>query len=263
MKKNNDQKNFDFGRDPKEQIGWILDLDRPLLVLQEMLKEMFDDLLPESAPMLLRAKQYRDLLLFALLCANPLRIRMFSIMEFDKHLVRMDDGSWRMRFKRGAFKNRRTLKSDYEVGVARELWPLLDRYRKEFHPVLAGSTRARHVFIRCGRCGPGNIQGSPLLPSSLNHIIHKLTQVYTPGGVGFSPHAFRHIVATDIIKKDPRIGFFLAARALHDKLETVEKEYIHLKTREFFEPVNTHFSEAWNQVFNATGSVMAEMAAAV
>lgn len=250
MKKNNNRENYDFGRDPKERIEWILELDRPLLLLQEVLKEMLDDLLPENAPQLLRARQYRDLLLFALLCANPLRVSMFTIMEFGKHLVRMNDGSWRLRFKRGAFKNRRSLKSAYEVRVAKELWPMLERYKSEFHPLLAGTTGSQHVFIRGKHGGHGKRVGEPLSANSLNYIIIKLTELYLPGGVGFPPHAFRHIIATDIIKKDPRIGFFLAARALHDKLDTVESEYVHLKTSEFFEPVNLHFGEAWSQVFN-------------
>jgi integrase len=250
MKKNNDQENFDFGRDPKELISWILDLDRPLLLLNKMLKEMWVDLLPDTASASERARQYRNILLFALLCANPLRIRMFSIMEFEKNLFRKDDGSWRLRFRKGAFKNRRGLKSEYEVGVAKELWPMLDRYKEEFHPVLVGSTGSRYVFTGVGCRGRGGRkQGAPLSAESLSHIVKQLTGLYVSGGLGFGPHSFRHIVATDIIKKDPRIGFFLAARALHDKLETVENEYIHLKTSEFFEPVNTHFAEAWNQVF--------------
>jgi integrase len=76
-----------------------------------------------------------------------------------------------------------------------------------------------------------------------------MTELYVPGESGFGPHAFRHLIATDIIKKDPRLGFFLASVALHDKLETVEEEYIHLKSSEFFEPVNTHFGETWSLVF--------------
>ena len=50
MKKNNNRENYDFGRDPKEPIEWILELNRPLLLLQEVLKEMLADLLPENAP---------------------------------------------------------------------------------------------------------------------------------------------------------------------------------------------------------------------
>jgi integrase len=115
---------------------------------------------------------------------------------------------------------------------------MLDRYKEEFHPILAGSSGSRYVFTGVGCRGRGGRkQGAPLNSESLSHIVKQLTGLYVPGEVGFGPHSFRHIVATDIIKKDPRIGFFLAARALHDKLETVENEYIHLKTSEFFEPV--------------------------
>jgi integrase len=250
MKKEGDQENYDFGRDPKEPIQWILDLPRPLLVLQEALKAMLSDLLPDNASKLERARQYRNVILFALLCANPLRIRMFAIMEFDKHLIRRSNGSWWVRFNRRSFKNRRSINSHYEVRVAEELWPLLDRYLKEFHPVLAGATGSKYVFIRSA-AGPHKHPGGPLSSIALSSIIQELTELYIPGGKGFRPHAFRHIIATDIIKKDRRLGFFLASIALHDKLDTVKREYIHLSTSEFFEPVNAHFSEAWRLVFNS------------
>lgn len=246
MEKGNDHENYDFGRDPKAPIEWILDLRRPLLILQQLIRDMLEDLLPESAPMADRARQYRDLILVAMLCANPLRIRMFSIMEFGKHLVRRDDGSWWLRFHKRAFKNRRALKSHYEVRVARELWHMLDRYKEEFHPYLTRATGSKHVFIGTAA---GKRQGHSMIASSLGAVVRAMTELYVPGESGFGPHAFRHIIATDIIKKDPRLGFFLASVALHDKLETVEKEYIHLKSSEFFEPVNTHFGETWSLVF--------------
>lgn len=249
MKKKNDQENYDFGRDPKEPIEWILDVRRPLLILQEMIKAMLEDLLPENADKVDRARQYRDIILVSLLCANPLRIRMFSIMEFGKHLVRQSDGSWWLKFNRRAFKNRRALKSHYEVRVAQELWHMLDRYKEEFHPLLSRATNSKHVFIAASR---RKHLGYPMTSHSLGTIIRTLTRLYIPGEMGFGPHAFRHIIATDIIKKDPRLGFFLASVALHDKLETVETEYIHLKTSEFFEPVNTHFGEAWSLTFDST-----------
>jgi len=252
MKKEGDHENFELGRDPKALIEWILDLPRPLFILHGMIKAILDDLLPESASKVERARQYRNLILVALLCANPLRIRMFAIMEFDKNLIRQSDGSWWLRFKKGAFKNRRALKSDYRVRVAQELWPLLDRYRDEFHPVLAGSTGSKRVFIGEGNGRYGVHPGLPLTASSLSKIVQRYTEAYIPGAIGFRPHAFRHIIATDIIKRDPRLGFFLASIALHDKLETVENEYVHLKTSEFFEPVNTHFSEMWNVVFESS-----------
>lgn len=252
MKKKGDGKNFEIGRKSKELIQWILDLPRPLLLLQEMIKTMLEDLLPESASQLQRARQYRDLVLVSLLCANPLRIRMFSILKFDENLICREDGSWWLKFDRNAFKNRRALESDYLVRVAEELWPILTRYKKEFYPILAKSTDTKYVFIGSAYGRHAKQSGARMRESSLSDTIHALTELYLPGELGFRPHAFRHIIATDIIKKDPRLGFFLASRALHDKLETVEREYIHLKTSEFFEPVNAHFSEAWGVVFKSS-----------
>jgi len=248
MKKEGDIENYEFGRDPKEVIQWILDLPRPLIVIQEMIKAMLEDLLPENIPKIERARQYRDLILIALLSANPLRIVMFTYMKFDEHLIRRQDGSWDLKFSRRAFKNRSSLKSDYHVRVAKELWPLLDRYREEFHPILVGSSGSKYVFA--ARPYHNKIYiGHPISVTCLSEYTRSLTELYIPGAIAFGPHAFRHIIATDIIKKDPGIGFFLASRALHDKLETVEKEYIHLKSSEYFEPVNTHFAETWALVF--------------
>ena len=247
MKKRNDVENFDYGRNPNESIQWILDQERPLFIIQQMIKDMLNDLLPEDAPIADRARQMRDIVLIALLCSNPLRIYMFSIMKFGKNLARESDGSWWLKFNRGQFKNRRSLKSNYRVQVARELWPLLDLYQKVFHPVLVSATKSKHVFVSAGRCKDAH--GAPMQPRSLSEVVGKLTALYIPDTFGFRAHAFRHIVATDIIKKDPRLGFFLASVALHDKLETVEESYQHLKTSEFFAPVNTHFGESWRVVF--------------
>lgn len=249
LKRGQNTEEFDFGRDPKKLIQWILDLPRPLEILHQMIKDMLDDLLPEKAPESERARQFRDILLAALLSANPLRIRMFSIMEFGKHLNRREDGSWWLKFGQKAFKNRRSLRSCYEVRVAPGLWPLIDRYKKEFHPILVGSTGSAYVFASGGWGRHRNGRGQRLSEHRLSEIIHDITELYIPGALGFRPHAFRHIVATDIIKVDPRFGFIVAARALHDKLETVETTYIHLKTSEYFEPVNTHFNEVWKKVF--------------
>jgi integrase len=252
MKKQNDERHFDFGRDPKEIIQWILDLSRPLKVLQQLLKDMLDDLLPEFAPDIERARQFRDIVLVGLLSSNPLRVHMFSIMKFGKNLFRDSDGSWWLKFNKGAFKNRKSLKCNYEVRIATELWPLLDRYYTEFHPILIGPTNSDFVFVGSGRGRHPKQNGKPLNENCLSSIIRNVTELYIPDAIGFRPHAFRHIIATDLIKKDPGFGFYLASRALHDKLETVEEEYIHLKTSEFFEPVNTHFSETWEQVFGAS-----------
>ncbi len=141
------------------------------------------------------------------------------------------------------------MKSGYEVRVAPELWQLIDTYKEKFHPILVGSTKSSYVFGGGGGGRYYHERGKRLSENRLSEIICEVTELYIPGAMGFRPHAFRHIVATDIIKVDPRLGFIIAARALHDKLETVETDYVHLRTSEYFEPVITHFSGMWKTVF--------------
>jgi integrase len=49
--------------------------------------------------------------------------------------------------------------------------------------------------------------------------------VHIPGGI--FPHAYRHAVATDILKNDTS-KVEVAAAALHDTAETVRRNYAHL-----------------------------------
>lgn len=253
--KESESESFGKGRDPQEPLAKILALDRPLIPVLEAVKTMLRELPPETSGAILRAVHYRDTLLMALMAANPLRIRQFSIMEFDKHLFRRENGSWWLQFERREFKNRRSIRSDYCVRVAPRVWPLIERYRKEFRPLLAGADACQYVFRP--QPGRGSLEGGekisaydtrPMSTHAIRRAIVFSTYRYIPGCPGFSPHGFRHIVATDIIKRDRKFGFFLASKALHDKLETVEKEYQHLKVYEFFEPYNDLFIERWDEV---------------
>jgi integrase len=247
MEKKNDEEHFELGRDPMDPIRSIIGLERPLHAILHMIESMLLVMLPESAPPVKRAIQFRNILLVALLSANPLRIRQFAIMEFDRHLIRQDDGSWWLQFKKHEFKNRRSLKADYRVRVEEHVWPLIERYRAEFRPHLDGADSCKYVF----RPYSGKEENvSPMGLTALQSTIIELTHLYIPNCPGFGPHGFRHIVATDIIKANPRLGFFLAAKVLHDKLETVEEDYAHLKTCELFEPYNIHYAEAWRSVIS-------------
>ncbi|HEX8177794.1 MAG TPA: hypothetical protein VF543_22085 [Pyrinomonadaceae bacterium] len=236
------------GRDPEESIEQILARDRPLHILLQMIKDMQSDMPPAKSSKNLQALHYRNILLIGLLSSNPLRIRQFVIMQFERHLKRRENGEWWVEFKKGEFKNRNVLRSDYSVRVARHLWPIIDCYRSEFRPYLAGAKKCNYVFRQESRRRGDKDNIRPMSRIGLTQIIEKLTGTYIDITPGFFPHAFRHIVATDIIKKNPEFGFFLASKALHDKLETVERAYAHLKTHEYFEPVNRHFGDAWEEV---------------
>jgi integrase len=67
---------------------------------------------------------------------------------------------------------------------------------------------------------------APMSPGALGIIIRKFTQFYLAeyGCVGFGPHCFRHIVATEWVKNHPD-GYEVAAAILHDTPETVRKAY--------------------------------------
>jgi integrase len=264
--KNSGSSDFQKGRDPKEPIADILALPNPLTAIKELISIMLSDV--NSYPLgIKRAVFYRDILLIALLVGNPLRIKMFAIMKFDRNLIREDDGSWWIKFKRADFKNRSSISSDYEVEIAPEFYPLIERYQREFRPLLFGAEESDYVFLKDSdnrnRKPPRKkrkslIYKSPpvvkdiysFTPAVLSGRVSIRIKDYFPLSPGFRAHAFRHIVATSIIKSNPEMGFFLASKVLHDKLETVEREYVHLKTSEFFRPYNRFLSDLLKGVIN-------------
>jgi hypothetical protein len=81
----------------------------------------------------------------------------------------------------------------------------------------------------------------------LDAVFQRRGQTYL--GVAIGPHVARYLVATDIIKSNPEFGFVLAARALHDRQETVERAYAHVATFEEFRPVLRFFEGRFAEVF--------------
>jgi hypothetical protein len=80
---------------------------------------------------------------------------------------------------------------------------------------LLGGASSDLVFV-CPSGRPGPWEG-------LNRRFFWITRRYFVGTPGFGTQAMRHIVATAIIKKSGSI--VRAAKALHDRPETVEKHY--------------------------------------
>lgn len=267
--KNSGRKDFQMGRDPKILIADILALPNPISVITDMLSIMLSDV--EAQPHgKKKAVLFRDIILIALMVANPLRISMFSMMKFGRNLIRKEDGSWWIHFQREDFKNRKSIPSDYDVRVAPELIPLIERYVREFRPLLFGAEESDYVFLRrndSSKVEPRKKKESLiykpepaardiyfLTPEVLSKRISTRVLEYLDLPQGFFAHAVRHIVATNIIKNNPETGFFLASRVLHDKLETVEANYVHLKTHEFFEPYNRFVSGFFSKIINTDGS---------
>ena len=68
----------------------------------------------------------------------------------------------------------------------------------------------------------------------MNSHVAKLTKRLIPETLGFGPHAIRHLVATDWLRKYSN-DYITVACLLNDKLETVINNYAHLKQDDSFE----------------------------
>lgn len=241
MMKKKAQPGFGFGRDPHEPIEYILSLRSPINAILEMIEKMKIDISHYDYYPLRQANLYRDMLLTALLIANPLRIRMFQIMNFGENLIQDEDGAWWFFFRRHQFKNRSSLTADYKVRVSPIFWTMITEYQEKYRPILLKDGVSNAVFIN-GKW-KRNRGEARMRALSLAAGFLRRTKSYIENSPGFGPHAMRHIVVTSIVRGQGAYGFFLAAKVLHDKLETVEKNYAHLKTEEFFEPYNDFLSK--------------------
>jgi integrase len=79
----------------------------------------------------------------------------------------------------------------------------------------------------------GSTVRDPALPwTDLSRRVEHLTAKYLWRCAGIGTHAFRHLVATAIIKASDLSDFKTAALVLNDRMSTVEKNYAHLRSSE-------------------------------
>lgn len=82
---------------------------------------------------------------------------------------------------------------------------------------------------------------------SLHRRVFYLTRRYLWNCPGVGSHAFRHIIPTSILKAHPE-EWETAAWVLHDLVETVKKNYAHLKS-----------SDGAERMYTLLGSTFARM----
>ena len=219
-------------RDPREPMRHILELDKPLEMVADMVQRLRADRPIGGAPMR-EAIWARDVALIKLLVSNPLRRRNLAAMTWRAdntgELYQRGDGSWWIRIERGHFKNTRGAAGDneYDMPVQEMAWTDLERYLKVYRPrmLLCDSD---YVFLAGCR---GSKPRDPALPwTDLSRRVEHLTAKYLWRCAGIGTHAFRHLVATSIIKASDLNDFKTAALVLNDRLSTVEKNYAHLKS---------------------------------
>jgi integrase len=169
------------------------------------------------------------------LVSNPLRLRNIATLTWRAdntgQLYQRPDGSWWIRIDRDFFKNVRGAagESEYDMPVQEMAWGDLERYVKVFRPRLLVSD-TDYVFV-AARHGPyKRDRAKPW--TELSGRIVQLTKTYLWRCPGVGTHAFRHLVATAIIKASKLTDFKTAALVLNDRMSTVEKNYAHLRSSE-------------------------------
>jgi integrase len=221
------------GRDPAEPIAVVLNNQHPIDVLCEMIRTMEREqcqIISERR----RALHVRDIVLIKMLTINPLRRHHYSIMTYKENeggnLIRGSNGSWALHFEAEDFKNQNgAAHGPYDVILSKSIWKQIQEYLSNYRRVLFNADRCDYVFLSLN-----DSKHDGMWPAdAITRRVKVLTQRYIPHCPGFGPHAFRHIVATDYLKNNPN-GYQVVANILHDKLETVLREYAHLKTADGF-----------------------------
>ncbi|MEQ9145454.1 MAG: site-specific integrase [Parvibaculaceae bacterium] len=159
----------------------------------------------------LRASDFRDGLIIAMLAYVPLRHRNMHGLEIGRHLVRRGVAWW-ITIPGEEMKNHRPL----EVEVPRFVVDALERYIEHWRPMLC---RGRYTGTRLWV----TFYGKPLKYKAFGHQVQ--TRTAREFGISIPPHAFRDAAATAIALDDPG-NFALAASVLgHARLATTQRYY--------------------------------------
>jgi integrase len=215
----------DVSRDPVQPIRFLLDQPHPLLPVFTAMQRLREIGNAAPAGSKSEACARRDELLLGILLSNPLRrkniIELTVSPDNRGSVYQTASGEWRIRLSRSDFKNGKTATRKartYDVRLAPWLAPLMSDYVTHFRPVLGDHSTLGPLFL--------SKNGGPLL--DMTHRVLILTRQLIPGCGGFGPHAFRHLVATDWLRRNPN-DFLTVAQLLNDSLEVVLETYAHLK----------------------------------
>ncbi|MFX1685042.1 hypothetical protein [Paraburkholderia sp. A1RO-5L] len=229
----------EVSRKPDAPIQTLLNMSEPLAPVFHAI-DALDRLAAEAAPGSLQESLYkRDALLLSMLIANPLRARNYILLSYREDgtgaLYRREDGQWRIRFSANDFKNdREASQRDYDAPLPRALTERIEEYLDEHRPrILKNRPDVNLVF-------PGK-NGNKW--EGMGKQLARLTRRLIPGTPGFGPHALRHLVATDWLRKHPG-DFLTAAQLLHDQLKTVLDKYAHLRQDDAFGRFEAHLQAA-------------------
>ena len=220
----------DQSRDPSAPLKYFFGQQFPLQPIFDTMRKLRAQSEVEPAGSVAEAIARRDELILGLILSNPLRAKNVKTMTCKSNgsvgIYRTQAGSWRIKILGSHFKNKGRVGKDlYDVPVAGWLTNLVTDYVKEFRPVLIGdSPDSGYLFVSSEKGGRFD---------ALNRQVFTVTKKYIPQCGGISPQAFRHLVATDWLMKNPN-DFLTVAELLNDSVAVVIKTYAHLKKETSF-----------------------------
>jgi len=216
-------------RDSFAPIMHILQMPQPMDAIADMVQRMRADR-PVAEPHK-EAVWSRDLVLIKLLASNPLRMRNLAHLTWRAdntgELHQQEDGSWWIKIHKSRFKNTKGAAGSrefYECQVNQSAWTDIERYLRTYRPQLM--LNPTDLFFLSTKTGAH--KSDDAVPwADLSKRVSYLTAKYLYRCAGIGAHAFRHIVATSILKASGG-DFRTAALVLHDRVATVEKHYAFL-----------------------------------
>jgi len=175
-----------------------------------------------------RAAKKRDALLIALLLCVPLRIETCATLQvgqaIEDVLYRTDAG-YRLRIDN--IKNRRKRTGqNIDIPLPALLSDRITTYLESYRPALVATSGSLLLF-------PSS-RNPTKTHRGLSNLIISRTRAYVPGCPGIGPHAFRHVVATEYLRRH-RGEHAAVARLLLVDLDTVLKTYDQNKNDYAFE----------------------------
>lgn len=233
-------KKVEYSRCPTRRASVVLNSEAPLRALVA-----FEEELESSPPPPAHHRDYiawlRDVVLVKLMIRNPLRSETYGAMTFlpdgSGNLIRTGADTYMFSFPPEAFKNQKgAAYKPYRVAVDASVGPWISRYLAEARPHLQYVDESSRFFLPAAK-GPrkeqqhlldAGVKQERTLGEALSDRLQVLTGRFIDGCPGFGSHAFRHIIATDHLKRHPG-DYLTVASLLHDTLETVLKNYSHVE----------------------------------
>jgi hypothetical protein len=258
-----------FSRDPNERFRTIVSNEFPMKELLRIVHELEKDP-PPVHQVLGYSVWLRDVLLMNMLVRHPLRAHHFSIMTFRgplPHLVR-SGANWHLHIDLSDFKNEKSSAASwYSVKLDKTLSHWLNRYLSEARCNLVDAEQLDYLFLK-SHAGPvtGEEHAGPAVhdepegasptgvwfAEGISRRLSTLTARYNTGGMAFGAHAFRHITATDHLKRNPK-EYVVVAKILNDSLQTVLGQYDHTEMQDGTRALATSIELAEAQLRDESG----------